>query len=50
MVTCTDGDESVVVSSSLLMVDFVIRLTLNDFCFVMQAASYVSLPAAEFAN
>ena len=39
MVTATDGDESVVVSSSLLMVGFVTRLTLNDFYFVMQAAS-----------
>ena len=38
MVTGTDGDESVVVSSSLLMVGFVTRLTLDDFCFVMQAA------------
>ena len=38
MVTGTDGDD-VVVSSSLLMVGFVTRLTLDDFCFVMQAAS-----------
>ena len=38
MVTGTDGDD-VVVSSSLLMVGFVTRLTLDDFYFVMQAAS-----------
>ena len=38
MVTGTDGDD-VVVSSSLLMVGFVTRLTLDDFCFVMQAVS-----------
>ena len=44
MVTGTDGDD-VVVSSSLLMVGFVTRLTLDDFCFVMQAASmYPFLP------
>ena len=39
IVTGTDGDESVVVSSSLLMVGFVARLTLDHFCFVMQADS-----------
>ena len=38
MVTGTDGDDSVVVSSSLLMVGFVTRLILEYFCFVMQAA------------
>ena len=49
MVTGMDGDD-VVVPSSLLMVGFITRLTLNDFCFVMQACFNVSLPAAEFAN
>ena len=38
MITGTGGD-GVVVSSSLLMVGFVTRLTLDNFCFVMQAAS-----------
>ena len=39
MVTATDGDSCLTLSLKELMVDVVKKLTLDDLCLVMQAAS-----------
>ena len=43
MVTATDGDSYLTLPVNELMVDVVMRLTLDDLCLVMQAASMCHL-------